>query len=197
MDTATEERQHREHDQENGSGLRSYLRFVAMVATATVIMYGLTYVNTHAIAHVRFSETRLYMSLLMGGVMAIVMLLYMLNMYRSVMGNMAIIGVSVLLFALGTWLVRSQTLVQDRSYMSAMIPHHSIAILTSENSQISDQRVCELAVKIIEAQRREIAEMEWLIEDIERNGEVTTAEDAAERPVPEFVGTSERECATT
>ena len=49
-----------------------------------------------------------------------------------------------------------------------MIPHHSIAILTSERAEISDPRVRELAAKIIEAQRREIAEMEALIEELER-----------------------------
>jgi hypothetical protein len=100
----------------------------------------------------------------------------------------------VILLALGLSLVRSQTTVQDRSYMSAMIPHHSIAILTSERSQIADFRVCELAIEIIEAQRREIEEMDWLIEDIGRNGIAATSAEAEARPVPEFVGTSQRTC---
>ncbi len=43
-----------------------------------------------------------------------------------------------------------------------------------------------LADGIIEAQRREIAEMEWLIDDIAENGAVETKEDAEARPVPEF-----------
>lgn len=75
-----------------------------------------------------------------------------------------------------------------------MIPHHSIAILTSENADISDQRVCELAVKIIQAQRREIAEMDWLIDDIAVNGPARTLEEAARRPIPEMAGTSIRTC---
>jgi Uncharacterized protein conserved in bacteria len=100
----------------------------------------------------------------------------------------------VLLFAGSLWLVRSQTTVQDRSYMRAMIPHHSIAILTSERSELSDHRVCELAVEIIEAQRREIAEMGWLIDDIGENGVAATASEAEERPVPDFTGTSIRTC---
>jgi hypothetical protein len=78
--------------------------------------------------------------------------------------------------------------------MRAMIPHHSIAILTSENSEIEDRRVCELAVEIIEAQRREIDEMTWLIEDIADNGPATSAEEAARRQVPEFAGTALRTC---
>ena len=78
--------------------------------------------------------------------------------------------------------------------MSAMIPHHSIAILTSERSEIEDIRVCALAVEIIEAQRREIAEMEWLIADIDRNGTAASADQAEQRPVPEFEGSSSRTC---
>jgi len=91
--------------------------------------------------------------------------------------------------------VRTQATVDDTSYMSAMIPHHSIAILTSERSQIDDVRVCELAVAISEAQRREIAEMSWLIDDINANGPAETRADADRRAVPEFGGTSERACA--
>ena len=67
-----------------------------------------------------------------------------------------------------------------------MIPHHSIAILTSERSEIEDVRVRKLADEIIKAQRIEIAEMKWLIEDIEKNGAATTEEEAKQRPVPDF-----------
>ena len=52
-----------------------------------------------------------------------------------------------------------------------MIPHHSIAILTSERAGISDPRVRELAGAIIEAQPNEIAEMKRYTIDIEANGE--------------------------
>ena len=51
--------------------------------------------------------------------------------------------------------------------MKAMIPHHSIAIIMP--AQIRDPRVRELADSMIEAQVREIAEMEELIADIEAN----------------------------
>ena len=115
-------------------------------------------------------------------------------MYRNWKVNVAIVAGAVVQFALATWLVRSQTTVGDDSYMSAMIPHHSIAILTSERSQIEDQRVCALAVEIAEAQRREIDEMSWLIDDIARNGPAEDPVEAAARPVPEFTGTAIRTC---
>ena len=68
------------------------------------------------------------------------------------------------------WLVRSQTTVTGVEYMRAMIPHHSIAIMTSERAHIRDPRVRKLAHDIIVAQRREIAQMKYLIADIEKNG---------------------------
>ncbi len=171
-----------------------YLRFGAMIATAMAVMYGVTYLNTFELAHVRWSEHRLFMVLLMGAAMAVVMLAFMLGMFRNWKANVAILFGAVALFAAGLFLARSETTVQDHSYMSAMIPHHSIAILTSERSEIADVRVCELAVGIIEAQRREIDEMDWLIEDVRRNGIAATAAEAEARPIPEFVGTSQRTC---
>lgn len=174
----------------------SYLRFGAMILTAMAIMYGVTYLNTFQLDHVRWSEMRGFMTLLMGSTMAVVMLLFMLGMYKNWKVNVGILAGAVVLFGLGLFLVRSETTVQDRSYMSAMIPHHSIAILTSERSEIRDVRVCELAVEIIEAQRREIAEMDWLISDIGENGHAVTAEEADQRPVPEFEGQAARTCPT-
>ena len=159
-----------------------------------VAMYVLTYVNSMELAHARWSETRVYMTLVMGASMALIMLGFMLGRYRSRRLNTAVVLISLLSGALGVYLVRSQTTVQDNSFMKAMIPHHSIAILTSERSESRDVRVCELQVAIIEAQRREIAEMTWLIEDIGRNGPAETLEAARERPVPDFEGTSARTC---
>ncbi|HET9064297.1 MAG TPA: DUF305 domain-containing protein [Gemmatimonadales bacterium] len=147
--------------------MNKYARFLAMIATATVVMFGLMYLNTYAIDHIYFSETRAYMALLMGATMVVVMLLFMLGMYTDKRRNAALLAGSVVVFAVSLWLVRSQTTVDDVSYMRAMIPHHSIAILTSRRARISDPRVRKLADGIIEAQVREIAEMQALIKDLE------------------------------
>ena len=145
----------------------SYARFGAMIATSTIVMFGLMYLNTYALDHVFFSETRFYMAFYMGAVMAVIMLLFMLNMYKNTKVNMAIIIGSIVIFAGALWLVRSQSTIEDVSWMKAMIPHHSIAILTSERANITDPRVRKLADGIIEAQRREIDEMKALIKDLE------------------------------
>lgn len=139
-----------------------------MIATSTVVMFGLMYLNTYALEHVAWSETRVYMAILMGATMAIIMLGYMQSMYRSTTINIAIFVGSAFVFALALWLVRSQATVSGQSYMRAMIPHHSIAILTSNRAQITDPRVRKLAEEIIDAQEREIAEMRYLIAQLQR-----------------------------
>lgn len=143
-----------------------YLKFGLMIATSTVVMFILMYLNTYAWEHVFFSETRTYMAILMGATMAIVMLAYMLGMYDNKKLNIAIFVGSLIVFGLSLWLVRSQVTVSGPSYMRAMIPHHSIAVMTSERAQISDPRVRKLADEIIAAQRKEIAEMRYLIADV-------------------------------
>jgi len=165
-----------------------YGLFFAMIGTSTLVMLGLMYLNSYQLSHVRFSETRTYMAIYMGAAMAIIMLGFMLNMYKNKKANLAIFAGSILVFAVSLFLVRSQVTVQDRAWMKAMIPHHSIAIMTSERAEIEDVRVKNLANEIVKAQRREIKEMEWLINDIQENGAATSEADAKTRPMPEFEG---------
>lgn len=145
-----------------------YRKFLLMITTSTIIMFVLMYLNTYEIDHIFFSETRAYMALLMGATMAVVMLLFMLGMYPDKKLNVMIFAASALVFSGSLWLVRSQATIDDVAWMRAMIPHHSIAILTSERAGIKDPRVRKLADGIIEAQRREIGEMKALIQDLER-----------------------------
>ncbi|SHF66476.1 MULTISPECIES: DUF305 domain-containing protein [Litoreibacter] len=145
----------------------SYWHFFAMILTSTIVMFGLMYLNTYALGHLFFSETRSYMAIYMGAAMAVIMLAFMLGMYSNRTANIAIFTGSAVVFALSLFLVRSQATVDGISWMRAMIPHHSIAILTSERANISDPRVRKLADGIIEAQRLEIAEMKALIADLE------------------------------
>ena len=149
--------------------MSKYARFGLMIATSTVVMFGLMYLNTYRFDHVFFSETRVYMAFVMGATMSVIMLLFMLGMYDNKKLNAGILIGSVAVFAAALWLVRSQTTVEDVSYMRAMIPHHSIATMTSERANISDPRVRELADGIIASQRREIREMKALILELEQD----------------------------
>lgn len=159
-----------EQKKEHNKAKTMYARFAGMILTSMVLMYLFTYLNTFAWDHVAFSEQRVYMTLTMTAMMATVMLSFMRHMLTNRRVNLAIYAGSVVLFVVALWLVRSQVTVQDVSYMKAMIPHHSIAILTSKRAQISDPRVRELADEIIDSQLREISMMKVLIENIESHG---------------------------
>ncbi|MEB8388379.1 DUF305 domain-containing protein [Rhodobacteraceae bacterium KMM 6894] len=162
---------HHQTDQDNGGKGMGYGRFAAMIATSTIVMFGLMYLNTYALDHIFFSQTRMWMALYMGAAMAVIMLAFMLGMYSNRSINIAIFVGAIVAFGVSLWLVRSQETVEDLAWMRAMIPHHSIAILTSERADISDPRVRALADAIIDAQRGEIAEMKRYISDIEANGD--------------------------
>lgn len=186
--------EHPERGQDHSK--KMYLRFAAMLLTAMVVMYCVMFVATWEWDHVRFSQSRVFMALTMGGAMGLVMPAWMLNMYKNTRANVVVVVVSLGLLAGGAFLDRSQATVDDTAFMRAMIPHHSMAITRSERAGIEDARVCGTAAEISEAQRREILEMDWLIADIEENGRATTPEEAETRPVPAFDEPAERRCAT-
>ena len=146
----------------------SYLRFWIMVTASTVIGFGAMYLNTYEFDHVFFSWTRFFMSMIMGGIMTAVMMLFMWGMYPNKQANRGVIAIAAVLFFAGLGLVRSQATIGDVAYMRAMIPHHSIAILTSGRANIKDERVRKLADDIIEAQKKEIKEMKNLISDLSK-----------------------------
>lgn len=147
--------------------MSKYGRFAIMIGVSTLVMMGLMYLNTYQLDHVFFSQTRAYMALVMGAAMAAIMLAFMLHMYTDRRINIGIFVGSAIILGLALWLVRSQATVDDVAWMKAMIPHHSIAILTSERARISDPRARALADRIIETQRKEIDEMKALIAELE------------------------------
>ncbi|MGJ0239930.1 DUF305 domain-containing protein [Novosphingobium fluoreni] len=154
-----------------------YKRFAAMIAVSTIVMFGLMYLNTYVFGHVLFSQTRMWMALLMGAVMAVLMIAIMWGMYPDRRKNVGIVIGSVIVAIASLWLVRSQETVSDVAYMKAMIPHHSIAIMTSERAHIKDPQVRLLADGIIDAQIREIAEMKRMIARLEAQPAAPGAKD--------------------
>ncbi len=162
----------REHEAESaGRSPGRWTTFLAMIATSIVTMFVLKYSNVWSADHLFFSQTRMWMALMMGMAMVVIMLGFMWGMYRTRATKIAVTVGGLVLFALFLFLARSQRTVGDEAWMKAMIPHHSIAVLTSKRAQISDPRVRELADRIIAAQVREIEEMKLLLAEIEANGE--------------------------
>lgn len=145
----------------------SYIRFGLMIATSTIVMFLLMYLNTYAMSHVWYSQTRVWMAVLMGAVMSTIMLGFMWKMYDHQPTKIAVAATALAVAAGALWLVRSQETIDDVAYMKAMIPDHSIAIMTSERAHIRDPEVRRLADGIIDAQIREIEQMKRLVARLE------------------------------
>lgn len=152
---------------QNHKNKRPYTIFLMMCLGSAVSMYITMYFNTYAWDHVYFSWTRMYMTLIGVSGMAIVMFLFMRDMYQNKTKNVMLIIGSLLLMATSTYLVRQQVPIGDIKWMKAMIPHHSIAVLTSSRADIQDPEVKELAENIIEAQKKEIEQMKEMIKRLE------------------------------
>ena len=147
---------------------KPYSRFFLMLGTSLVAMYVVMYLNVYELDHVYFSMTRLYMALLMLVPMTLIMMGFMWSMYPNKQRNTLIMGGSLVLFVVATIMVRSQTFIGDTLWMKAMIPHHSIAIMVSKRADIKDPEVRKLADDIIEAQEREIKQMQQMLARLKR-----------------------------
>ncbi|WP_025762128.1 DUF305 domain-containing protein [Dyadobacter tibetensis] len=148
--------------------LNAYKKFGLMLLISFVIMYAVMFLNVDQFSHIYLSYTRVYMTLLMIAPMAILMLLMMPQMYPDSVKNLVILSVSILVFVLALAGLRKQVFISDIQYMQAMIPHHSSAILTSEQANLKDPEVQQLAKDIIRAQKKEIAQMKQRIEDLSK-----------------------------
>lgn len=145
----------------------NYIVFGLMMAISFCVMYGVMFLNADSIDHVMLSYTRTYMTILMICPMAITMLLFKWKMYTNKKANLAIIGVAIIVFASTLAMLRNQIPIKDIQYMKAMIPHHSSAIMVSQKATFEDPELKQLATDIIEAQKKEIAQMKRIIERLE------------------------------
>lgn len=144
-----------------------YTKFLLMLICSAISMYITMYFNTYQLDHVFFSWTRMYMTFIGIGGMSIIMFLFMQHMYKNKSKNIIIVLGSLFLMAVSTFMVRNQIPVNDVKWMKAMIPHHSIAILTSNNANFKDPEVKKLAEEIIKAQEKEIKQMKAMIKRLE------------------------------
>lgn len=145
----------------------NYLKFALMMVVSFIIMYAVMFANVAEFDHVMLSTMRTYMTILMIAPMAISMILFMWGMYKNKTLNGIIIGAAIVIFGVTYYMMRNQTGISDVQYMKGMIPHHSSAILTSENSDLKDPETKKLAEEIIKAQEEEIAKMKQLINRLE------------------------------
>lgn len=157
----------------------SYKKFAGMLAASFVIMYSVMFLNVDQFDHIMLSHTRTYMTILMIAPMALLKLLFMGKMYKNKRLNAAIAGGAVILFIGALTMLRNQTFIKDVQYMKAMIPHHSSAIMVSQQATFEDPETAKLAKDIIEAQKREIAQMKKMIYRLEHPDETAALGETA------------------
>ncbi len=146
----------------------NYKTFILMLILSFFMMYAVMYLNVDQLDHIYLNITRLYMTLLMVSLMALLMLGIMKMMYKNKKLNTIIVLSSIAVFTLALIGVRTQTPIGDVQYMKGMIPHHSIAIMTSKHAHLKDPEVKKLAQSIIDAQEKEIAEMKRILARMEK-----------------------------
>ncbi|HET7361114.1 MAG TPA: DUF305 domain-containing protein [Salinimicrobium sp.] len=142
----------------------NYKTFAFTLLTSFVVMFFVMYTMIVNLGHFYFSTSKFYMTFLMVAPMALIMLAFMTGMYKSKKKNALIVILCIVVFVGFFALLRNQTFVGDKAYMRGMIPHHSAAIMTSKNAELTDPEVRELAEEIIRSQREEIAEMKRILE---------------------------------
>ncbi|TXB62313.1 MULTISPECIES: DUF305 domain-containing protein [Phaeodactylibacter] len=148
--------------------MNQYAKFGLMMLTSFIIMYAVMYLNVDQLDHIYTAQTRTYMTILMIAPMAISMLLFMWSMYENKRLNYLILGSAVLVGVFTFYILREQTFVGDKAWIRAMIPHHSSAIMVSQEADLQDPEAIQLAKEIIEAQKREIAEMKKMLYRLEQ-----------------------------
>jgi hypothetical protein len=142
-------------------------RFLAMIAVATVAIYALMFLTVVDPTHVEFSQIRLWRALAMGAAVALIVLAFLPSGYRRPAASAGMFVGTVMVLGVSLWMIRSQRTIDDVAYLKAMIPHHSMSVLTSTRARIRDERVRELADEILESRLREIEKMKELISELD------------------------------
>ncbi|HKL24443.1 MAG TPA: DUF305 domain-containing protein [Candidatus Nanoarchaeia archaeon] len=145
---------------------KRYKKFFVMLIISFFIMYVVMFLNVDSLNHIYFSMTRFYMALLMVAPMGIIMLFMMKGRFNNKRLNRIILISGIVIFILALVFLRTQTFIQDEQYIKAMIPHHSSAILTSQEAEINNYEVKNLSKEIIKTQKREINLMKELLNKI-------------------------------
>ena len=130
--------------------------FIIQISVMSLIM-------TNAINNITFSVGKFYISV----IMSILMGLLEVVMFDVHMRTISFIYYLALFFILAifVYLYRNQMYIEDKDYLSEMIEHHSMAILTSEEilQKTHSERVRKLAENIIITQEKEIEYMKQML----------------------------------
>ncbi|WP_240685026.1 DUF305 domain-containing protein [Arthrobacter nitrophenolicus] len=143
---------------------RMYLKFSLILLVSLAVMWVLSMSMIRSIDHFYFNLSNFWMALLMVSAMGIVMTIGMWSMFKNRTANIAMLAGFAVLFAAVFALGRTETFVGNDQFLKSMIPHHSRAVLVCQESTITDPEIVELCESIVEAQQREISQMEAILD---------------------------------
>ena len=142
----------------------SYRNLALELILDFIIMYLVMYTMIATLDHFYFNLNNVYMTLMMVAPMTILMLVLMRSMYQNKRVNWAIGLGAVVVFAASFYAMRTQAAIGDKELIRGMIPHHSGAILMCEQASLTDPEVVALCGEIVEAQEREISQMQAILD---------------------------------
>lgn len=156
------DRAHHQSTSHNGHGGhgRPYLMFWINMILGLIVMYVVMFSMIDGWSDFRNNLNMFYMAVTMWAPMGIFMLATMPGMFPKKGVNVVLYVAFAMLTAGSFWATRTQAAINDRQFISSMIPHHSGAILMCREADITDPELVALCGEIIEAQRREIEQME-------------------------------------
>ncbi len=152
------------HNQHHASHHSSHYKHLAIMALAHLpFMYIIMFVMVDKFSHIYNNLNTFYMAVMMVAPMVVLMPLMMKEMYPDKKKNLIVYAGSFVILLLFYFFVRDQTLIGDKQFLRSMIPHHSGAILMCEEAKIEDAEIKTLCANIIEGQKREVEQMESIL----------------------------------
>jgi Ca2+/Na+ antiporter len=134
-----------------------------MIGSFIIQLSVMSLIMTNTINNITFSVGKFYISV----IMSILMGLLEVVMFDAHMRTISFTYYLALFFILAifVYLYRNQMYIEDKDYLSEMIEHHSMAILTSEEilQKTHSERVKKLAENIIITQEKEIEYMKQML----------------------------------
>ena len=140
-----------------------YSLYTMMIGSFIIQFIVMSCIMTNSYKNITFTIGKFYMSV----IMALLMGLLEVLMFDIHMRIISLYYYLILFFMLSIfiYLYRNQIYIEDKDYLTEMIEHHSMAVLTSEEilQKTQSERVKKLAQSILTTQEKEIEYMRQLI----------------------------------
>ena len=137
--------------------------WIMMICSFIIQISVMSLIMTNNISNITLSVGKFYISVIMSILMGLLeVVMFDLHMRTiSITYYLAL----MLIFAMVVYLYRNQMYIDDKAYLSEMIEHHSMALLTSEEilEKTHSERVKKLAENIIITQEKEIEYMKQML----------------------------------